>query len=101
MVRADLPTLTPLLRKLQRWQPLDQEEQDAVLRLPHTVQELGSGAHLVREGRPADQCCLLLSGFACRYKVAGSGARAIHAIHMAGDFVDLQNALLEEADHSV
>jgi CRP-like cAMP-binding protein len=33
--------------------------------------------------------------------VTGQGGRSISAIHFAGDLVDLQNALLQYADHSV
>lgn len=72
-----------------------------MLGLPHVNQKLTAGAHIVREGQRANQCCLLISGFAFRYKIAGNGARSIQAFHMGGDFLDLQNALLGEADHSV
>jgi CRP-like cAMP-binding protein len=46
-------------------------------------------------------CIVLLSGFAFRSKVAGSGARQILSIHLRGDLVDLHNSFLNEADHSV
>ncbi|MES2494350.1 MAG: Crp/Fnr family transcriptional regulator [Pseudomonadota bacterium] len=56
---------------------------------------------IVREGEHARQCCILISGFAMRHKVAGNGLRQIFSIHMAGDAVDLHNALLGLADHNV
>ncbi len=43
----------------------------------------------------------MLSGYSFRSKVTGSGDRQIVALHMRGEMVDLQNSLLEVADHSV
>lgn len=101
MIRDNLPVLTPLLSKVQRWQRLDEKEQAALLELPHSVAVFGPGKYLVREGEAPPHASLLLSGFAFRHKSTGNGARSIHAVHMAGDFVDLQNCLLTRADHSV
>lgn len=44
---------------------------------------------------------MLLSGFAIRSKIVASGHRQILAIQMRGELLDIQNALLEKADHSV
>ena len=95
------PILSPMLRKLQLWTPLNAEEQEAVLALPHTVNGPAAGAYIVREGEQAQSTSLLLSGFALRQKLTGDGARSINAIHMKGDIVDLQNSLLGVADDSV
>lgn len=94
-------TLTPMLRKLMRWAPLDEADQRAVLALPHTVQRVAKASYIVREGTKASQCGVLLSGFAYRQKLVSSGSRQILAVHMPSDILDLQNALLEYADHSV
>lgn len=100
-MRNQSPNLLPLLRRLERWLRLSEEEKAAVLGLPHRTSSLGSGIYIVREGEVPRHCCLLLAGFACRQKSTGDGSRSIHAVHMAGDFVDLQNALLNRSDHSV
>src|SRR5690606_13153704 len=56
---------------------------------------------IVREGdRPKDSC-LLLDGFAARYKMMADGRRQITAIHMAGDFVDLHSFILKIMDHGI
>jgi CRP-like cAMP-binding protein len=60
-----------------------------------------SAAYLVREGEKVEHCVLLLSGFAYRHKVTGEGQRQIIAVHMPGEFLDLQNSLLGTADHNV
>jgi CRP-like cAMP-binding protein len=93
--------LAPLLRKLQLWRPLSEQDQAALLLLPHRVEQADPGRYLVREGDHPKHSCLLVSGFAIRQKATGDGARSISAIHFAGDIVDLQNSLLELADHSV
>jgi CRP-like cAMP-binding protein len=94
-------SLEPMLRKLQLWRPLETAEQAAVLALPHEVVELHPQKFIIREKDCATQSCLLVSGLAFRHKLARGGARAILALHMSGDLVDLQNSLLEVADHSV
>ena len=43
----------------------------------------------------------MLTGLAHRHKVTVEGARQIVAIHIPGDFVDLDGAFLRVADHNV
>ncbi|HEX4737980.1 MAG TPA: Crp/Fnr family transcriptional regulator [Allosphingosinicella sp.] len=90
-----------LIRRLERRVRLGDADRQALEALPHTLRSFPAGAHFVRDGDRPDFCCLLLSGFACRYKITGDGARQIMSFHMAGEFVDLQNSLLGVADHSV
>jgi CRP-like cAMP-binding protein len=59
------------------------------------------GAYMVREGEPAEICTILLAGFAYRHKVTGDGQRQILAVHLPGEFLDLQNSFLRIADHNV
>lgn len=90
-----------LLRRWERHAPLTDEDRSAVLALPLTRKTFLRDAYLVREGEQALNCNLLLSGFAYRQKLVPSGARQIISIHIVGEFVDLQNALLNVADHNV
>lgn len=94
-------TLRPFLRKLQLWKALDHSEREAVLALPYKITTVQPGDYIVRQDDRPSHSCLLLSGFACRQKIARDGGRSISAIHMEGDVVDLQNTLLGLADHSV
>lgn len=57
--------------------------------------------YVVREHDVATHSCLMLSGYSVRSKVVASGNRQIVSVHMKGEMVDLQNSLLERADHSV
>jgi CRP-like cAMP-binding protein len=93
--------LAPMLRKLSKWAPLDGEDQQALLALPHEAKTIGKGNYIVRDGDKPSRSCVLLSGFAYRHKVVGNGGRQILAMHMGGDVVDLQNSLLRTADHDV
>jgi CRP-like cAMP-binding protein len=93
--------LAGLLRRLDRRGGLDEGDRQALRALPHSLRTFQSGAHFVRDGDWPESCCLLVSGFACRYKITGDGARQILSFHMPGEFLDLQNSLLGVADHSV
>ena len=93
--------LEPMLRKLEYWQKLPAEDRAAVLALPHTIKRYEAHQYIVREFDRAEYSCVLLSGFAIRHKTVAGGHRQILAIHMKGETVDLQNSLLDRADHSV
>jgi CRP-like cAMP-binding protein len=90
-----------MLDKLEYRVPLSPEDRAAVLALPHTIKSLEPNHYIVREFDKATHSCALLSGYAVRHKIVASGERQIVAIHMKGEMVDLQNSLLEVADHSV
>ena len=90
-----------MLHKLQQWGALSDADRVALLSLPHTLRSFESHAYIVRDGDVATHSCLLRSGFAYRHRIVAGGGRQVLAIHMVGDMVDLQNALLVHADHSV
>jgi len=98
---SEPPLLTPLLNRWGRAVHLAKEDREAVLALPSTRRTFDRDAYLVREGEPTTACTLLLRGFAFRQKLVTDGSRQIMAIHIPGEFVDLQNCLFEVADDSV
>ncbi len=94
-------TLEPMVNKLEyRWK-FSPEDRAALLALPHTVKTLDAHQYIIREFDRAMHTCVMLSGFSVRHKIVAGGHRQIVAIHMNGEMVDLQNSLLETADHSV
>jgi CRP-like cAMP-binding protein len=101
MSKSANPILELMGRKLQQWRPLDKADQQALLALPVRVISLRPQEYIVREGDRPQNCCLLVSGFAFRHKLTGTGARQIFSIHMKGDLADLQNSLLGTADHNL
>jgi CRP-like cAMP-binding protein len=94
-------TIDRIIRRLETRGPLDEEDREAIRALPFVYRTLEASTYLVREGDPPVQCALLLSGFAYRHKVTGTGGRQILSVHMPGEFLDLQNSFLEIADHNV
>ena len=100
-MNSDSSRLEPMIRRLARLAPLAHEDREALLALPFHVRTCPPGHYLVRDGDKPDSCCLLLGGFAYRHKITGEGARQIISIHMASEFVDLQNIFLDLSDHSV
>jgi CRP-like cAMP-binding protein len=73
----------------------------AIRALPFTLKTMERNHYLVREHELATHACFMLSGYSIRTKIVGTGERQIVSIHFKGELVDLQNSLLEIADHSV
>lgn len=101
MIKEPDAGLALMLRKLKLWAPLDAADEQALLGLPHSFATIAKQQALIVEGDAVSQCCVVLSGYCVRYKIVGDGGRQILSIHMKGDLVDLQNALLGVADHGV
>lgn len=93
--------LALMLRKLRLWAPLDAADEQALLGLPHSIFNARKHQAVITEGDAVSHCWVILSGYSVRYKIVGDGGRQILSIHMKGDLVDLQNALLGVADHGV
>ena len=91
----------PLVRKLESIFALTPEERSAVVALGGTVREIGPDHDVVVEGDRPSECCLILDGWCCRYKVTSVGKRQILSFHVAGDIPDLQSLHLHVMDHSL
>ncbi|WP_332788358.1 Crp/Fnr family transcriptional regulator [Sphingomonas sp. GB1N7] len=63
--------------------------------------EFEPGQYLLREGDRPKYCSFLQSGYVYRHKIVGDGGRQIVSIHLAGDFIDVQNILLDQSDHNI
>jgi CRP-like cAMP-binding protein len=90
-----------LIRKLERSDVLSDEEKDVLEKSFTRIREFRADEDIVREGDRPTESCVILEGFAARYKVLPSGRRQISAIHISGDFVDLHSFLLKTMDHGV
>jgi CRP-like cAMP-binding protein len=95
------PVLHRMMRKFERRADLHGDDREALLGLPYRVSRAEAGRYLVREGASTDYSILILSGLAYRHKFTADGSRQIVSIHIPGDFVDLEGALLNVADHNV
>ena len=56
---------------------------------------------ILAEGEKVDECHVILSGLAARYKILENGERQIMAFLVPGDLCDAEVFILEEMDHSV
>ena len=101
MVPASNPNMHPLIRKLESIIDVSEEERQAIASLPVTVRELRADQDIVRDQDRPSQCCLVLEGFAFRYKVLEGGKRQIFSFHIPGDLPDLQSLHLRVMDHSL
>ena len=94
-------SLAPLIRKLESITTLSDEEWAAIESLPRRVQVLQPHQDIVRDGDRASQCCVVLDGWLCRYKIISGGKRQIFSFHIAGDIPDLQSLHIPVMDHSL
>ena len=90
-----------MLKRFERRAQLNASDFQALLQLPHRLQTVEAATYVVREGERPTQSCLIVSGFAYRHKITAEGSRQIVSVHIPGDFVDLEGALLNISDHNV
>ncbi|MGU3360274.1 Crp/Fnr family transcriptional regulator [Methylobacterium sp. M6A4_1b] len=90
-----------LIRKLETIITVSDAERRAIEGLPVTRRQLGAHQDIVRDGDHPKQCCLLLDGWAFRYKLLDEGKRQILSVHIPGDIPDLQSLHLPVMDHSL
>ena len=101
MTSSALSPAHKLIQKLESTTDLLPEERGALLALPMRVQEVRADQDVVREGDRPSHCCLLVDGFACRFKFTDKGKRQIFAFHTPGDIPDLLSLHLRTMDHSL
>ena len=95
------PDYNPLIHKLESVFTLTDDERQVLETLPMQVTVIKDDQDIVREGDRPTRSCLILSGFACTYKVTAGGKRQIVAFTMAGDIPDLQSLHLKVLDISI
>jgi CRP-like cAMP-binding protein len=91
----------PLIRELESVFTLTDDERQALLGLPMQLAVIKDNQDIVREGDQPSRSCLILSGFACVYKMTAHGKRQIVSFTIAGDIPDLQSLHLKVLDNSV
>jgi len=101
MARDDSAPMAVMVRRLAARFELSEAAIDAILAVPMVVKDYAPSQYVLREGEPALQSSFVISGFVYRHKIVADGGRQIVAIHLTGDFVDLQHIMLDKADHNV
>ncbi|WP_245435323.1 Crp/Fnr family transcriptional regulator [Microvirga calopogonii] len=92
---------SPLLWKLDSIFSLSDEEKQALVDLPMRIKVMEANCDIVRDRDKPSECCLVLSGLVCRYKILSDGRRQIMGFYIPGDIPDLQSLHLHVMDHSV
>ena len=103
-VMTDLSTRAErqrLVLKLESIADLTGEEKQALLGLPMIIKTMPADHDIVSIGDCPSHCCLLLDGWACRYKMLPDGSRQIMSFHIPGDIPDLQSLYINTMDHSL
>src|SRR5215217_7306930 len=95
------PHDNPLIRKLESIFTLADDERQALQNLPMQVMVIKDDQDIVRMGDRPSRACLILSGFACTYKMTVGGKRQIVSFNLPGDIPDLQSLHLKTLDTSV
>lgn len=93
--------LDQMLRKIETRAALDDDDRRALLGLTFNTRTTEPSTYLVREGELPVKSSLILSGLAYRQKHTVHGTRQIMSVNIPGDFVDMEGALLNVADHNV
>jgi CRP-like cAMP-binding protein len=90
-----------LIKRLQIAAPLSAAEIQALIHMIGPPRQFPRHSDIVQDGSSPDCCTLLMSGFACRYKLLPDGGRQIHAFQIPGDLLDMYSFILGYTDHAI
>lgn len=94
--------ISRLARKLDQYLALTDRDRAVIARLVHAkVQQLDAGVPLVEAGEPPSDVHVILSGWACRSKLAANGRKQVTAFHLPGDICDFGAIALPHMDSSI
>ena len=89
-------------RRLEQFTRLSPEDKGALDELARErVRRFAAREYLAREGDKPECINLILSGWACRYKILEDGRRQIVAFLLPGDLCDFNVFILRAMDHSI
>jgi CRP-like cAMP-binding protein len=91
----------PLVRKLGAFVALSDAELSVLESLHKRRRTFVAGRDLVHQGQSDQAAYVLLSGWACSYKILQDGKRQIVDFQIPGDFLGLRSVLLHLSDHSI
>jgi CRP-like cAMP-binding protein len=91
----------PLARKLAAFVDMSEEELFVLEGLHKRRRTFLAGRDLVHQGLTDQAAYILMSGWACSYKLLHDGQRQIVDFQIPGDFLGLRSVILHVSDHSV
>lgn len=90
-----------LLRKLENFTTLSEQERALLLQAIAQTRELGPHEDLIRQGETVVTMNVVLAGFACRQKMLPDGRRQIIGYLLPGDICDVRVFLNRRMDHTI
>jgi len=94
--------MNPLIRKLEQFVRLSSRDRTLLSRTSsERVRTFGPRVDINREGDQPGDVHLILSGWACRYKLLEDGRRQVVSFFLPGDMCDLNVFILKRMDHSI
>lgn len=91
-----------LALKLEHFTRLSREDKDSLGRMAALrTRRFQAREDIIRQGDRPASVNLLLSGWACRYKMLEDGRRQVTAYFVPGDICDLKIFLFKHMDHSI
>jgi CRP-like cAMP-binding protein len=91
----------PLARKLGAFVALSEAELCVLEDLHKRRRTFVAGRDLVLQGQTDQSAYILISGWACSYKLLEDGLRQIVDFQIPGDFLGLRSVVLHISDHSI
>lgn len=92
----------PWTMKMEQFTPFTDEQRTRLDSLiASRQQDYARGEDILSEGQKVEECHVLLSGLAARYKLLPDGERQIMAFLVPGDLCDAEVFILDEMDHGV
>lgn len=101
MIVPDSRLTQLLIRKLENFAELSDQEKTALGEAAGPVRAYGSHEELIREGEPSNGVAVIASGFACRHKMLPDGRRQIIGFFLPGDMCDARVFILKRMDHTI
>lgn len=91
-----------LARRLSLHSPLLDEDREAIAALTTSRRrEFEAREDIICQGQTSEDVHLIVSGWACRYKLLDDGRRQIIGFALPGDLCDLRSLSCQHMDHSV
>ncbi len=99
--RDEHQTIIPLLRKMQRWLALTDDEAAYLQSLHEPRKRLARGREIIVQGRPYDRVFLICCGVAFRHKVLPDGGRQGLNVVLPGDLIGIPESLFPVSGNTV
>jgi CRP-like cAMP-binding protein len=93
--------MNPLIHKLSNYVNLPQADSTVLEDLSRKPEHIAAHTDLIRESAAPDSVYLILTGWACRYKVLPDGKRQIMDYFIPGDLSDQRIFVLTRMDHFI